>query len=115
MRDPLEVSFVYPSPDRPKLDIGARLALSASILTTQVILLIVGIMTGISILKRQHWAWFVGVGMYALAAIVYAIALALLPPYTTNDRVYTMAISLTSLYLLSRKDVRQYLERPPTA
>lgn len=108
-RDPLEVSFVYPSPDRPRLESGTYYALVISIFLSQAVLFIVSMITGIGFLKKQRWSWFFGIGLHALVVVVYGVALWLVPPYTTNDRLASMAISLVSLYLLSRQDVRNYL------
>ena len=104
-RNPGEVAFVYPT----RLAMGTYFDFHALISATQVILFVIGIMTGIAILKKQRWAWFLGLGLSALAVVVYGLALWLLPPYTTNARLASMAIGLASLYLLSRTDVTTYL------
>ena len=114
MRDPLEVAFKYPSPDRPQLDIGTYFDLYALVYSTYVIVFIIGVMTGIAILRKQHWAWFVGIGLHALAVVVYSIVLWLMPFYSLNEQLASIMISLVSLYLLSRPDVRNYLRSAQT-
>ena len=104
------VSFVYPSPDRPMLEIGAFIALIIWVTLSQFFLFVVSIVTGIGILKNQGWSWFLGMGLHVMVfATLFAAAL-LLVPYESNTRLSSMAISLGALYLLSRKDVRAYLK-----
>jgi hypothetical protein len=67
-------------------------------------------MTAVAILKKQRWAWFVGIGVHVVLLSVYFVAVYLLPPYATNDRIASMVIGVASLYLLSRRDVRTYLK-----
>jgi hypothetical protein len=107
--NPNEVSFVYPRPDRPLLDVATYLVLGASILLSQVVLFIFSIIIGIGILQKQRWAWFVGIGLPVAALFVYLLAVVLLPPYATKDRLASIVISLVSLFLLSTRDVRAYL------
>lgn len=109
-RDPLEVSFVYPSPDRPRLDIGTHRDLIALVFASQLGLFVLSIMTGVAILQKQRWAWYVGIGVHVVLLSVYLVAVYLLPPYATNDRIASMVIGGASLYLLSREDVRTYLK-----
>jgi cell division protein FtsW (lipid II flippase) len=109
-RDPLEVSFVYPSPDRPKLELGTYMTLTMLMFVVQPALLIFSIMVGIGLLKRQRWSWFSGIALHAFVVGLFVIALIFLPPYTTNDRVATLAIGIVSLYLLSKTDVRRFLK-----
>lgn len=109
IRDPLEVAFVYPSQGRPQLDTSTYFALLISIFFSQVALFFGCVITGIGILKSQRWAWFFGIGLHIAIISIYTVAITLLPPYASNDRLATVAISLASLYLLSRRDVRIYL------
>ena len=109
VRDPLEVAFKYPSPNRPQLDIGTYFAVGAMVYATRVIVFIIGVMTGIAILRKQRWAWFAGIGLHALAVVVYGVGLWLMPFYSANEQFASITISLVSLYLLSRSDVRNYL------
>jgi uncharacterized membrane protein YedE/YeeE len=109
-RDPLEVSFAYPRPDRPKLELVTIFGLQAILFGTQLGSFVISIMTAVAIFKKQRWAWFVGIGVHVLITTVYLIAVYLLPPYVTNDRIATIVIAGTSLYLLSRREVRTYLK-----
>jgi len=111
-RDPFEVSFKYPSPDRPQLaqlDPFAQLALAFSLLVAQAGLFILSIVTGIGILKKQRWSWFAALVLFAFVFAIYLIAVVLLPPYTSSERLASMVMSAASFYLLSRKDVRTFL------
>jgi hypothetical protein len=109
-RDPLEVSFVYPQPDRPRLEIVTYLDLQIVLIATQLGSFVISIITAVAIFKRQKWAWFVGIGVHSLIATMYLVAVYLLPPYGTNDRTATILIAGASLYLLSRRDVKTYLK-----
>jgi hypothetical protein len=84
--------------------------LYASFVITQQISLIIAIVVGIGILiKKQGWAWFMAISLHALITVIFGMAVALLAPYASNSRIAILVVSLVSLYLLVRKDVRNYL------
>jgi hypothetical protein len=78
----------------------------------QALSFVMAIIAGIALLNKQGWAWFLALGSHLLVVLIFGMAIGLLAPYTSNSRVATLAISIVSLYLLMRKDVRNYL-RPP--
>jgi hypothetical protein len=108
-RNSLEVAFVYPSPERPSLDVGTYLALLIAISLGQAGLFIISIITGIALLKRQAWALFVGIGLHVTVFSIYLVSVVFLPPYGSNAEVAAIVISFAPLYLMSRRDVRSYL------
>jgi len=111
-RDPLEVRFVYPSPDRPQLDTTGFLALYLILVITQQISFVLAIILGFAVLKKQAWAWFMSLGLYGLVVITITPAIIFLWPYASTSRIAILLISAACLCLLSRKDVRNYLKPP---
>ena len=80
----------------------------------------VSIISGIGLVKRQRWAWFVALGLYVAVLSVHLVA-SISVGYDTTGQIVasrfggsyglyaSLMISLVALYLLSRKDVRTYL------
>lgn len=120
--DPLETAFVYPgTPKRPYplLDID-----SMSFLLIDMGLSVFAIMACIGILTRQKWSWFLAIALHSVVFVIHFTAsIWVLPNSTSGDLSYAIApdkieyssyliasimISLISLYLLSRRDVREY-------
>ncbi|AIF85205.1 hypothetical protein NTE_03173 [Candidatus Nitrososphaera evergladensis SR1] len=115
-RDPLEIAFVYPSsPPQPRPVIG-----EAYYFVIDILLLLLSIISGIGLLKRQRWAWFSAIGLFALVIFVHVAASIAVGPDEAGQgfigtfdssygRLASIAISLTGFYLLSRRGVRNYL------
>jgi hypothetical protein len=91
VRDPLEVAFVYPHPDRSSLDAASRLTLVMSVTFIEIVSFVICIIAGIGILKKERWAWFVALGLHLMSATVHVIASSLLPPYASGARLASMA------------------------
>jgi hypothetical protein len=109
-RDPLEVSFRYPSPPyRLQLDPLVQLGLAFTLLVARAGLFILSVVTGIGILKKQRWSWFTALILFALVFAIYLITVVLPTPYTINERLASIVISAASFYFLLRKDVRVFL------
>lgn len=83
-------------------------------------LLLLSIISGVGLLKRQRWAWFSTMVLFALSFSVHIAASTSIGPDATGQgfigtfdssygRLATIAISLAGFYVLSRKDVRNYL------
>lgn len=106
-----EVSFVYPP--RPIIDLFFYLLIDIP-------LLLVCIISGIGLAKRQRWAWFLAIGAHITVFSVHTLASITIGPDSTGSgiagsfegstgRYAAILISLVALYLLSRKDVRGYI------
>lgn len=113
---PLEVAFVYP-PYPPGPVIGG-----AYYFVIEILLLLLSIISGIGLLKRQKWAWFSALGLFVLVIFVQIAASTAVGPDKTgsgfigtfdssNGRLASIVISLAAFYLLSRRDVKSYLKR----
>ena len=108
-RDPLETAFKYPGSSRPSLDIVTYLSLISFILLSQFLVLIFCVTSGIGILNKHRWAWFLGIGTHLLILLINILTIM----FVSNPSIAQYAsimISLTSLYMLTRIDVREYLK-----
>ena len=85
-------------------------------------LLLVCIISGIGLFKRQRWSWFVAIGLHVVVFSVHVAACITVGPDATGrgfigsfdgsyGRYASISISLISLYFLSRKDVRNHLSK----
>jgi hypothetical protein len=107
-RDPLEVSFRY-SPSRPLVGDGLAYLFGFMILSgIRFLLFIMGLITGFGILRKHRWSWYAGLITHVIASVMHAAAIVLLADYSTI-LIASLIMSLASLYLLTRKDVVNYL------
>jgi hypothetical protein len=73
------------------------------------LLFIMGLITGFGILRKHRWSWYAGLIMHVIALVIHTAAIVLLADYSTI-LIASLIMSLISLYLLTRKDVVNYLK-----
>jgi len=113
-RTPLETAFVYGTPSTtPLIDSIAYFVFFVS-------LFFVSIVASIAVFRQQRWAWFLAIALH-MAVFAFHLAASISIGRDSNDlgfigsfdgsagKYASMLISLVSLYLLSRKDVRTFL------
>jgi hypothetical protein len=108
-RDPLEVSFRY-SPSRPLVGEGFPYLLGFMILSgIRFLLFVMGMITGFGMLRKHRWSWYAGFGMHVVALVIHTSAIVLFADYSVI-LIASLIMSLLSIYLLTRKDVLDYLK-----
>lgn len=114
---PLEVAFVYGTAPHPVIVDFLTFLIDITLLSVCMI-------SGIGLVKRQRWAWFVALGLYVAVFSVHLVA-SIWVGYDQMGQIVSsrfvgsyglyasMVISLAALCLLLKKDVRIYLLSVP--